>query len=290
MRLKWVLPAAVAIAVVSAAITAAVAVAHSSSTSAQFSDKTSDNGTAPDIGSVTATADGTGNLTFRVNLVAAFPGQSIVSVYIDSDGNASTGEPHSDGADYVLDSYQSDNGFDYSHWNGSTWDDSIPYSSVHVSNDPGGVTFTVNRSDMPGAADNIHFWVESVENENATGSSQFDDAPDTGTWSYSFLPLKLTMTNFLARASKGTLVAVGSALRSDDGQTVGSDGAVACKASAGGKALKLRTHGLITVSGATVWACGWTVSASVKGKLAHGQMTVTDQGVSVVRTFSTKLK
>src|SRR3954453_1706406 len=92
----------------------------------RYSDPAGDGKGAPDIQGVNVTSDASGQITFRISVdsLPASPADVRTLVAIDSDLNEATGAPDTLGADYAFVVDQTDNSFDFAHWNGSTWDDS----------------------------------------------------------------------------------------------------------------------------------------------------------------------
>ena len=278
-----------------AAVALLGATAHASGDSvhinwAHFLDPVGDNGTAPDIKLVTVTNYGGGTVSFDTDFVSGFPGKSEVDVYIDADDNASTGAPNTAGADYLIQDFEANKTIDFSHWNGQAWDDSIPYSSIRIThNTKTSVEIAVNRRQLPGSTANFRFWIASAENKDATADSQFDIAPNNGVWSFSFTPVTVRITDFHVSATNGGLTATAAAIRSDNHELVGpSTGIIGCKATVGGRLLKVTFRGLVDHN--DVWGCVWAVPSALIGRTAHGSISIAHQFTDATRSFTVKLR
>lgn len=295
------------VVIVVAACALAIAGAASAQTSARsaaappatWTDKSGDSGTAPDIGQVQAAYDdASGQLTVSVGVPAAATATGapdVVYVYLNTDGNASTGAPSTDGADYVLAAYQDDNGWGFSRWDGSSWADT-PSDTVHVYNlDGGGIGFSVNRSELGNAA-KVSFWVESDASRTDYGDGQNDQAPDKSTWSFTLAPMELKVDGWAA-----TKPVAGSdfsfallAKRSDSGTYVDTGGTISCRAAVGGKALALASSGFLNVPvkgvQTPVATCIWPVGKRLKGKTLTATIKVTLGDRSVAKSFSYRIR
>jgi hypothetical protein len=257
-----------------------------------FLDPTGDNGTAPDVTRETVTNYGNGTIGFDTEFASGFPGQRMVKVYINSDNNASTGSPNTSGADYLIEDYEGDHTFDFSRWNGSSWDDSIPHSTIRFTNTATSVEIRVNKTELHGSANMFDFWVASAENRDATALSQFDLAPNDGTWAFSFQPLTLKFRFFTLRANKGSLTASATAIRSDDQKPIsaGQYTIFACRATVGGAPLRVTARGQIYGRRSPYWGCVWAVPASLVGKMAHGSISIGWQLTTTSQSFTARLK
>jgi hypothetical protein len=255
------------------------------------SDPKGDSGTAPDITKVTVSNDDNGQIRFRITLLKGVEGADVtVAVAIDSDQDATTGLS---GTDYLLVADLSDNTYGLVRWNGTEFVDT-PSSSVSASRDGDGITLSVNRGEL-GNSGGLNFWARSLEGSEPV-DGRFDDAPDSGTWSYQLMspePLKLGLAAFFApkRVAAGkTLTAAMAATRSDTGELVGDEGQVRCRASIGGKSLRLLTSGFVKIGSASGANCSWRVPKTAHRKTIRASITIAYQGATVSRQFSTKVK
>jgi hypothetical protein len=169
--------AAVVVATVGALAFGAAQVAGAGSLASTYADPAGDNGSAPDITAVQVSDDASGQITFQIQTpgTSALGGDQAILLGIDADQNATTGV---NGLDYVFGVGAS--GYDFGRWNGSDWDWTTPYTTVRVVF-AGGALISVNRNELGGAS-GLAFCVRAVAGDANVG--QFDDAPDSGTWSY----------------------------------------------------------------------------------------------------------
>jgi hypothetical protein len=147
-----------------------------------FADSAGELAGGPDITAVTVSNDDRGTLTFSIavpNRPALTQDMGVV-VFLDTDLNASTGDPSLLGADYAID-YEGGTA-DLAKWNGSGWDSSVPQSSL-VSSYSSGATLKLNVADLGGISA-FNFFVGFAEMQD--GSPVADFAPDLGhaTWNY----------------------------------------------------------------------------------------------------------
>lgn len=289
-RLRWLFFTVVFASLLGAGI-ADYADAKANSNPATFTDPNGDSGTAPDIANVVVSNDANGQLTFRINAAKlSVPSQVNIVVAIDSDQNEATG---SSGTDYLLLADLSTNSFGVGRWNGADFADAAA-PTASASNDSAGITFSINRSDL-GNASGLNFWIRAFDGpEPAAG--HFDDAPDQGTWNYVLVSpaqVQLAVVGFVApksvKAGK-TLTAVMAATRSDTGDLVGKEGRVQCRATIGGKPLRLLASGFVRVGSQSGAGCSWRVPRNARRKTIHGSITIGFQGATVNRQFAVKVK
>ena len=99
----------------------------------------------------------------------------------------------------VLDS--SDSTYDIARWNGSGWDDTSS-STIRVFADGGGVTFSINKSELGGTAA-FDFWVGTQLGDPSGNAA--DTAPDgDAVWTYTMqasAPAAPTITKLVVPAS-----------------------------------------------------------------------------------------
>jgi hypothetical protein len=250
-----------------------------------FTDPTGDSGTAPDITSVVVSNDAARTITFRINVdKLAVPSDVRFLIAIDSDQNASTGES---GTDYLLVGDLSDNTFGMARWDGSQFVD-MPATTVTASNDPTGITFTVNSSDLGGSTA-FNFWTRALQGTNA-GPGLMDDAPDSGSWSYqlgSSTPLVLTVgLAHISRAQAGRRVAAVITVARSDGTVADvTPNDVSCSARIGSQAVPVGSRFAL----GPVATCVWRLPARSRGKTVRASVTVTLDGATVTRTFAVRV-
>jgi hypothetical protein len=289
-RLRWLFFTVVFASLFGAGI-ADYASASAKSNPATFTDPTGDSGTAPDIANVVVSNDANGQITFRINVAKlSVPSPVQIVVAIDSDENAATGQS---GTDYLLLADLASNAFGLARWNGTDFVDAAAPTAT-ATNDSAGIAFAINRSDL-GNASGLNFWVRAFDGPEAV-AGHFDDAPDDGTWNYRLVspaPLALTVAGFLAprsvKAGK-TLTAVMAAKRSDTGDLVGKEGRVKCRATTGGKSLRLLASGFVKVGSQSGAGCSWRVPRNARRKAIHGSVTISYQGATVSRQFTARIK
>ena len=88
----------------------------------RYTDPGGDSSGGPDIKGVAVASDANGQIQFTLgidNFVK--PSDARAYVFVDTDLNATTGAPGTDGADYVFFLDQSDNSYTFMRWNGSDW-------------------------------------------------------------------------------------------------------------------------------------------------------------------------
>ncbi|MDX6442277.1 MAG: hypothetical protein QOE43_2006 [Gaiellaceae bacterium] len=261
----------------------------------EFTDATGDSGTAADIKTVDVTNDDQGQYLVDVTLAAPYGGTDSMSVYFDTDMNAATGDPQTLGSEYAIIDDNAANAFYFTVWNGTAWVDSPTSSTVKdsVSTDGKDVLLSVNKSEI-GNATGFNFFVFSSEGDGTDG--HWDAAPEgTASWPYKLQnPLKLALLAakaFPVKAGAEWIVGVVVG-RSDTGGTVGSEGTLVCTATSGSTKLQLKSHGFGSAgSGKPSTAlCSFKVPARLKHKVLHATVTVSYQGLSVKKSFTTTAK
>jgi hypothetical protein len=254
-----------------------------------YSDDAADNGTAPDISTVSVTNSTEGQYTFAVQLDTEYGDAAELYLYLDTDQNTATGDPDNLGADYLFYDDHASHSFSLVKWNGSDWEDAPETTaSVLVAADRYTVTASVNRSDL-GDAQTFDFFVVTDNSDDATG--QYDDAPSgSGTWTYALQPaltLAATGRTVIARQHHVWDVMM-MVTRSDTGKTVSGDGRLLCSATAGGAKLRTADSGFVSAAsgGQSVAYCQFALPKKHHVKL-QAKITVTVDGASVTKTLST---
>jgi hypothetical protein len=157
------------------AITLALA---SGGTAGTYADPPGDGGVAGDITNVSVEAVPASNqVTFRItgrNLATSTVNP--LNLGIDSDANASTGDPQHRGADYWF--FVDEDGYWFLKWNGADWADTA-HLSVEIFGDNSLLVISVNVSEIGGADDfNFYAWTEQA-------GTVRDSAPNQGVFNYS---------------------------------------------------------------------------------------------------------
>jgi hypothetical protein len=173
-----------ALLVTLAVVFASACVLTSALADTAFTDPAGDAADAPDVTGVTVSNDTGGNILFHIALTNFTP-ESRVTIYLDTDKNASTGE---DGADYQLlldhsaDPAQS--GWMMGQWNGTAWTDAPLHATVAVSSNETYADFRINKSELGGTSGfAFQVWTKRYVADAVTAR---DYAPDgtLSTWTY----------------------------------------------------------------------------------------------------------
>jgi hypothetical protein len=283
---------------------------HIAAGSASFSDPTGDAGVAPDIKDVTVSNDDEGLITFRMTVPnrSSLGPDDVLAVPLGTDDPDLSNGLRSDGMNFIL--VLEETGASLLVWDGE--------EMVTVDPAPGSVTgsfangvgvVTVLQEDLaPGFPDmsvpiELNFYALGIAFTGSEILAQ-DDAPDgEGTWKYRLAEaLRIVLTSFSAdktvKAGK-TLVVIMGAAHTDTGAAV-SSGKIGCKARLGRKALKGRARffTVVLTSPATgrvvrspTASCSFKVpKQSSRGKTIRGSMTLRESGVTLSRSFTTRVR
>jgi hypothetical protein len=275
--------------------------------SASFADPAGDSGAAPDVTSVTVANDDKGLVTFRVavaNRTSLGPDDA-VAVAIGTDDPHPLRGRRDDGINFVL--LLDATGAALLEWNGQEMiQRDRPPSSVTASFSGGVATLTVKQEDLaPGFPDvsvpiSMQFYVLGILFSGSDTVAQ-DDAPAGAStfWSYRLVEsVRLIVTNFDAaktvRAGKSFRVLLGIA-HGETGAPLGS-GRVVCAARVGSKTLKARGKFMVVSTAAAGQrfrspsaSCTWKIPKASKRKTLRGSIAVTESGITVRRTFATRV-
>jgi hypothetical protein len=271
--------------------------AHRFANSQTFPDSTGEDAAAPDITSVQVSNDNAGLITFKINLSnrPTFTQDMFFLIFMNTDGNTSTGDPNSLGADYVieLDPGQVSMG----QWNGSGYVNAPSQTSLIFGYDSTGATIKVSASEI-GHPKTLQFAVIAASGFalDASGNADFtnvhtDNAPDPGHGFFSYqvlTQLALTPTAFTVApkpAHAGRPVSVALAVNENDTNGPVTKGVVTCTAVIGTTRVVAYVHALTN----GIATCTWRTPKTAKGKTIHGTIKVTVQGVSISRPFSARL-
>jgi hypothetical protein len=269
---------------------------HAAANSQTFTDSVGEDASAPDITSVAVSNDDAGNITFTINISnrPALTPDMFLLVFLDTDRNASTGDPDGLGAEYVIQLVPG--AVDLFQWNGTDYVLAPSQTSLTFVYGSAGATIHVSAADL-NKTKGFNFGTIAVSGVtvDAAGNPNFDNihrdlAPDPGHgfWSYQVLTkLVLTVTAFTtspkpAKAGKTFSVSL-AATQNDTGGPVES-GTVACTASLGGKRVVAVRH--VVANG--VATCMWRIPKTAKGRIIRGTITLTVQGTRVARPFSAR--
>lgn len=180
-----------ALCVAAASVGSALAQSRAAAGSVTYTDASGDSGAAPDITAATVSGDlASGSLTFTVTATGYQPTSSDgqyreVAVWIDTDKNAATGDPH-DGTEFGVFADNDPSGFYWgiARWSGSSWVDARS-ATTGESRIGDTITWRLNVPDLGGAT-SFNFYVHTMiaPNENSD-STAHDDAPEgTAWWSF----------------------------------------------------------------------------------------------------------
>lgn len=269
---------------------------RAASNSQTYPDSVGEDPQAPDITSTTVSNDDTGLITFKLAISnrPTLTDDMLVVLFLNTDGNTSTGDPQTFGAEYAI--QLSSGAVDLFKWGGSDYAGATAPSLVYAY-DASGATIKVKATDL-GNAKKLDFVAIALSGItfDAQGNPVLDAAhrdatpdPGHGTFSYDVrVTVTLRVTSFTTSpkpVKAGKTFSVGlSATRSDTGEAV-QQGAVTCSATVAGKRLTPRTRRL--VNGVAV--CVWAVPKSAKGKRIQGSVTLGAAGAQVTRRFSQKV-
>jgi len=291
--------AAVALAAAGSAFAAApthVTQAHAVRANSQtFTDATGDatNG-APDVSIVTVSNDDHGQVNVAMTLAnrTALTDQDFILAQLDTDGNLSDGIG---GADYLA-GFVNGSGAIFSGAGGNL----VPIAPASFSSSfaNGVQTFSVNIADI-GNPTQIAFAIDTSGDEATTIGER---APDASVWSYSVMvtpaggtgptgsggpggaPNLVASKAALSKAAAGKRFTA-STVVTNNGE--GVQGTVTCSARLGGKALP---GGKASAAASGKSSCSWRLPAAAHGKSLAGRISVSYEGASVARSFSTKVK
>jgi hypothetical protein len=287
MEVRRMLRSKMLLAVALATATAALAAVGAAQATGSYGDVTGDGKGAPDIAKVTVTSDAAGQILFTIGVDNLPLGADVTTLlFLNTDMNADTGRPSTEGADYVFG--VDDDGYGFARWTGADWDFGTPYSTVRVRVTSGGVTISVNRSEL-GNTNEFNFWTRTIAGEFS--ANQIDDAPDEGVWNYSLAANGPNIVELLVQAAPAagpkagatfSLTPVGLKL-----PTAGAPGSLlpapesySCKAMLKGR----------PIVGSGTGGCSWTLPKKARGKALAVVVTVSYQGATKSVPFSYRVR
>jgi hypothetical protein len=242
-------------------------------------DAQGDSAGAPDIETVTTGMDDDGMAHFSVyTRIPSTDTKSTVTVYLDTDGSATTGDPAYAGAEYSFVLFEGGRSFDFERWSGGRWvtataRGSWSYRSPYL-------FVTVTRAALGNAA------AVNVIAESASGKAT-DRVPDTGTVRYNLTPLKLTVSSFRATRSPRHERLELSATRSDTGGPFALASPY-CHGRVGGKVVFATTFGDPKKDQPAF--CAWTFAKALVGKKARLTITFVYAGRKASRSVSITIR
>lgn len=284
--------------------------AHARAGSASFGDPTGDSGVAPDISGVTVSNDDHGVISFRVSVPnrSSLGPDDAIAVPLGTDDPDLTSGVRSDGMNFIL--VLDAGGPSLLAWDGEEMVavDPAPGSLTGSFRD-GVATMTVLQEDLaPGFPDlsvpiELNFYALGIAFTGNDVLAQ-DDAPDgDGSWKYRLAEaLRVVLTGFGAEKTVKagtTLLAVMGAAHTDTGAAVGS-GKILCGARLGSRPLKGKARFVVRVltSPATgrvirspIATCSFRVpKQNSKGKTIRGSMSLRESGITLSRSFTTRVR
>ena len=179
-----------AVTALAATTASGIAAGVASPPPANFTDPSGDAQGGPDITSVVISGDpATRSITVTAT-ATNFPSTTtdalirVVSVWIDTDKNASTGDPE-DGSEYLLQVVvtSAERWWAVGRWNGSTWEDAPQTPPMSFLWRGDALSWTLNASNLGGAS-SFNFYVSAGTWDNNHTDVTLDTAPDSGRWSY----------------------------------------------------------------------------------------------------------
>jgi len=268
-----------------------------------FPDPAGDSGAVPDITQVTISNDNAGLLTFAVAIGnrTELAAEEFVQMYLDTDANHETGDRN--GMDYAVQMGASAGPGIFARWTGAgTGFGGSGYTTIQNSG-----TFTASWTALPRfivsqteLGDTTHF---SFFARTARGSTpDLDDAPDgEDLWEYTLdIPLlfkSLALVPNVPRAGKVFRARMGVRTNTSQQQPV------RCQARVGGKPLRGRGSwfsivivqpqpGPIQVATdlRAILTCEWQVPRNARGKRLSGSISATNDGVTVTRALSSRVR
>jgi hypothetical protein len=235
----------------------------------------------PDITNVTAASNGSGGLTFVVDIAnrTDLAENEFVQVFIDADNDQATGtQPN--GVEYALQLDRQD--VMLFHWDGAKF---VPVANSSVYGYIfKGFRLGVRLSDLGSPTGSISYWAETVSGQNG------DDAPNgqIANLPLSTTPLQLSVTDFAVSAKtvkRGNRFAAGMQVHRSDLDESSSAGDVTCSAKAGARTVKVQAEFPEDAA-----LCFGTAPKWAKGKTIKLTMTFELDGVKVSRSARIKVR
>jgi hypothetical protein len=260
-----------------------------------FTDPAGDSGPIPDITLVTLANDDAGLLTFTIaigNRTELAEGE-FIQMFLDTDADNATGDGN--GMDYGVQIGGAAGPGILARWTGAgtgfggSGYTTIERSRTFTASWSGGPRFTVSQAEI-GEPARMHFFVRAARQ----GGQDLDDAPDgDDLWEYVLdIPLlfeRFTLNPDLPRA--GRTLHASLEVRTNTDKPL----PVRCQAKLAGKPLRGRGSWMSVLEvgssklGANLF-CDWKLPRTAKGKLLTGSISATNDGVTVTRTFSRRVR
>jgi hypothetical protein len=233
----------------------------------------------PDITQVTAGSNGSGGLTFIVDIGnrTELGADEAVQVFIDADHNEATGtQPN--GVDFAIQMDSRD--VLLFRWDGTDFvlvQNSGVYGYIFK-----GFRMGLSRSDIGSPSDSISYWVETISGDHG------DDAPDglIASLALSTTPLTLTVQQFIATKTVkiGKRYTAAMRVQRSDLEELSSAGLITCRTTLGRKSLKVQAVFPEDIAG-----CIGVAPKAARGKKLKVTLTFELDGVKVSRTATVKV-
>ncbi len=288
----------VAIVLVALPAIALGSAARTTTNSQSYPDSTGEDPTAPDITSIGVSNDDTGLITFQINVAnrPALTPDMLFLIFLDTDKNASTGDPQTFGADYAIQLDRT--GVALFSWNGSDYVGASSQSSLVYSYAAGGPAIKVNALDL-NRSKSLNFAVIAASGitVDSSGNDDFtnihtDIAPDSGHGTFAYdvrASVTLSVGAFTTSptpAKAGKPFSAGLAVTESDTNAGIDSGTITCSARIAAKVLPVKARRL--VNGIAV--CVWSIPKTARGKTIRGSIGVSTQGAQAARAFAATIR
>jgi hypothetical protein len=278
------------------------AVPGGASNTATYEDSTGEDPAAPDLTTIVVSNDDAGVITFKINIPnrPELTRDILVDMFVNSDNDATTGDPDTLGADYAIEIFLGD--IALFKWDGTNYTRRVgdPPATSLIYAWSSGPTIKISAAEL-GNTKKLGFAVIAVSGlviDDVTGNidgtnAKVDSAPAPGVGLYSYdvktAPVKLVMKSLTEtpnppKAGKNFTVRLTST-RSDTGATI-VNGEVDCAAKVGGKTLKPKSEKFVGKQA----VCVFKVPADAAGKTIRGTIRIVFEGKKLTRPFVGKIK
>ena len=252
-------------------------------------DPIGDAGAAPDIAMVVIGApEDVPAGTVVVGLaIENFPptGDGSVTLWLDTDENASTGSPTGNEYAFVFDNVGGYS-WGFQRWNGTTFEPVSPPATMQVIIDDGVAAAVFNKADI-GRPDAVRVYVVGVSMTSPI--SGIDRAPDSGSWTVDLKPTPRPVigkpTAIPAAPIAGKRFTVSFRVTTSDSGKPLTKGTMTCDPSIAGKVLK---HAESFTRGTARLVM--TAPESAKGKQLKVRVVITSAGQSATRVATYRVR
>lgn len=264
------------------------------STSVTYQDSTGEDARALDISTVTVSNDDAGLVTFDVKLANRSPdaARDYVFAMLDTDSNASTGDPDTGGCEWGIAWKGEPVLF---QWNGSEMTLAPSMTTLAASPGPNELVLKVNRSEL-GNTTGFNFYLKTYQPDASDPEGEWADyAPSFGSWHYDvklYVAPRLTAKPLqfvpaTPKAGKPLLTrTVVTVTRGGTPEQLAPSTIIKATATVAGKKLV----GAVTPTYATgTIAIRWLVPKTAKGKWLRGRVTITLEKVTITVPIAKKV-